>query len=343
MDWKKEVKLSDLFKRGEKAQEPAEPKEEKPREEKPARERTMLSFRRGPKEAKPAEETTPREEKPARERTKLSFRRGPKEEKPREEKPARERTKLSFRRGPKDAKPAEDAKARREAKRSKKRGKAVGVVTGVPLMRALNLLPKDDPRQASKRPASTAQLVLPVVAVVAFASLASYFLILNARVSAKEHTKDELRTELAALDLPSSEPKPEEQEVDPKLGEELDKRTAALKTALGARVAWDRLLREFSLVLPEDVWLKSLTATGAAKPADPAAPPQPGAVAPMSTFNITGYTHDQEGVARLLARLSVLPELSSVSLLSSTSTMIGKREVVEFTISAVVKTAGAPA
>src|SRR5207237_2883524 len=38
-------------------------------------------------------------------------------------------------------------------------------------------------------------------------------------------------------------------------------RVTALNAALSKRIAWDRVLREFALVLPDDVWLLSLSAT----------------------------------------------------------------------------------
>ena len=40
-----------------------------------------------------------------------------------------------------------------------------------------------------------------------------------------------------------------------------EQRSLALDSALGKRVAWDRILRRFALVLPDDVWLTSLQGT----------------------------------------------------------------------------------
>src|SRR5207302_1216483 len=41
---------------------------------------------------------------------------------------------------------------------------------------------------------------------------------------------------------------------------ERDQRVAALAAALSQRVAWDRILRQISSILPEDVWLTSIDA-----------------------------------------------------------------------------------
>ena len=91
-----------------------------------------------------------------------------------------------------------------------------------------------------------------------------------------------------------------------------------LGTALGNRIAWDRVLREVSLVLPEDVWLETMSTNGP-DPAAAATPPPPGqALSPGGAFSITGYTYSHDGVARLLARLSVIPHLEDVKLGSST-------------------------
>ena len=99
---------------------------------------------------------------------------------------------------------------------------------------------------------------------------------------------------------------------------EKDARLTVLGTALGNRIAWDRVLREVSLVLPEDVWLETMSTNGP-DPAAAATPPPPGQTPapPVGAFSITGYTYSHDGVARLLARLSVIPHLEDVKLGSS--------------------------
>jgi len=107
-----------------------------------------------------------------------------------------------------------------------------------------------------------------------------------------------------------------------------------VSTALGARLAWDRILREFSLVLPDDVWLTTLNMTTP----DPAA-----AVtgAPASNFSISGYTYSHDSVARLLARLALVPELTGVTLANSAYQgepgSAGDAGAVQFSIQAGIK------
>jgi Tfp pilus assembly protein PilN len=288
MDMKKEIKLSDLFKRGPKKDDAAAPEVDAPvKEPKPSR------FKRG--------KTSDGE---------------PKQKKPKAEK------------GPKEP-------------RRKRSSKGAAVVPQVPLMRAFNLMPSQDERAMgdSRRP-SAPQLGIAVAGLVILALMASMFLIANARTADKQQTLNELKTQLADLNVAAVEPIP--QGPDALLVQERDQRTGALSTALGSRVAWDRFMRNLSLVLPDDVWLAALDAHSApladatAGPVDPNAAPTS-----ESAVEITGYTRKQESVAQLLSRLGVLPEVASVKLGSATATKIGDEAVIQFIISATLKPAGA--
>lgn len=231
---------------------------------------------------------------------------------------------------------ADDRPARKAEATKRPRGrreKTAAAVPQIPLMRAFDLLPREDAREVRRRRPSTAQLVLAVVGLVLVAALGSLFLLENARVADKERTRDDLKAQLAAKNVPAAEPETQAVGADPALADERNRRTTAVASALATRVAWDRILRELALVLPDDVWLTSMSsATGAtAAASDPSAP------SPTTSLQLNGYTRAQEGVARLLARMSVLPELEAVQLVSSTTVELGKEKVVEFTISATVK------
>ena len=125
---------------------------------------------------------------------------------------------LSFSRKSKEPKAPKEPKADRKARGNEEpRGRAAKRATAlpqIPLMRAFNLLPKDDPREGSERRANPAKLVLAVVALVALAGLGAYFLLLNARVAGKTATRDELKTRLAAANIPAERPQ-QEDEIDP--------------------------------------------------------------------------------------------------------------------------------
>ena len=193
-------------------------------------------------------------------------------------------------------------------------------------MRAVNLLPRDDKRRRQPG-AVTLTAVLGSVLVVAL--LAGLFLMTSSSASDKQAEVDALRAELAAIP-----PAPEAPVDSSGLETQKSERVTLLGKALAARIAWDRVLREISLVLPEDIWLESLTANAP----DPNFVPAPGKTdAPTGGFSITGYSYSHDGVARLLARLSVLPELDRPALGTSAIDTSKGRGVVKFTISASLK------
>jgi len=198
-------------------------------------------------------------------------------------------------------------------------------------MRAVNLLPaKKDTRDARRQP-NVVALGGVVAAVAVTALMAMWFLNASGAVTERQSEVDTLRAELSAIPAP----KPRDAGGDA-LATEKSGRLAALSAALGGRVAWDRLFREISLVTPDDVWFTSLQASApAAAAADGSAPATPGA------FSIAGRTYSHDAVARLLSRLSIVPHLDDVKLEKSILGKADGRTVVEFTISAVVRSPGA--
>jgi Tfp pilus assembly protein PilN len=119
-----------------------------------------------------------------------------------------------------------------------------------------------------------------------------------------------------------------------------EQRSLALASALGKRVAWDRVLRRFALVLPGDVWLTSLTGTVPLDPtATSTAPTTTGSSlpAPATELSIQGSTYSQASVARLLERLSVVPDLQNVQLQNSASAPVSGQKVINFTIVADIR------
>jgi Tfp pilus assembly protein PilN len=203
-------------------------------------------------------------------------------------------------------------------------------------MRAVNLLPRDERRRKT-----TAEQLPLIVGVAAFAvvllALAGGYLWTSSAVSKKEAAREAAKRELAGIPAPPPPPSP----VEAALPGEQRARISAVSSALSKRVAWDRVLRELSLVLPEDVWLTSLAAKSPSSPASaaPAAPAAPGA--PPTGLTINGYTYSHAGVARLLSRLLVVPDLENVQLQSSTLSRVGTQRIVAFTILADVKAPGA--
>jgi Tfp pilus assembly protein PilN len=193
-------------------------------------------------------------------------------------------------------------------------------------VRAVNLLPKKETRERRSAP-NVAALGGVVAAVAVTAVFCAWFLTASSKVTEKQSELDGLRTELAATPAP----KPRDTRGD---GLEAEKagRLVAVATALNSRVAWDRVLREISLITPDDVWLTSLQASAPATGAA-TAPTTPSGGA----FAMTGRTYSHDAVARLLARLALVPNLTSVKLEKSTLNKVEGRDVVEFTIAALVR------
>jgi Tfp pilus assembly protein PilN len=203
-------------------------------------------------------------------------------------------------------------------------------------MRAVNLLPRDE--RAKRTPAENAPIYvgLGLLLVVSIA-LSVMFLGASSSVTDKRNALGDAKARLAVLPpLPKAKTA-----VEAGLAGEQKARVAAVTSALSRRVSWDRVLREFATVLPDDVWLTSLSAKAPASPAS-AAPPAPVAPSAAPTgFTINGYTYSQDGVARLLSRLSVLPDLHNVQLQTSSLSKVGRQHVVQFVILADVTPPGA--
>jgi Tfp pilus assembly protein PilN len=210
-------------------------------------------------------------------------------------------------------------------------------------VRAVNLLPRE-PTLGRKRLSVVAQLAIGAPFVVA-GLLAAGYLLASSSVNERKTTLDAARAELAALPPPIEQPRANLQ-----LALLRDQRVAALATALQSRLAWDRILREISAVLPGDVWLTNLSGNGIAPQPAPTtttptgatgatgAPP-PAVPAPTAgPLTFAGYTYSQEGVARLLSRLAVIPALQDVKLVSSTRSSVSGRFVFSFSITASVRT-----
>jgi Tfp pilus assembly protein PilN len=164
-------------------------------------------------------------------------------------------------------------------------------------MRAVNLLPRDAGRQRRVTQQNLPVVVGAGLGVVVTGALALTFLSAASSVKSAQQQLDDVTAQLAATPKPASPtPAPNAQ-----LAGEQSARVTAVSTALGGRVAWDRILREFSLVLPDDVWVSSL------------------GLSPDNGLTISGTTYSHESVARLLSRLALIPELSDIVLSSSTA------------------------
>jgi Tfp pilus assembly protein PilN len=199
-------------------------------------------------------------------------------------------------------------------------------------VRAVNLLPRDHGQRTIKKE-SLPVLVGACSAVLVLAVLGAMFMMGSGKIAAQQRKLDDLNRRFQALPPPPPGPTAAEQA----LAGEQSARVTALSAALASRVSWDRVFREFSLVLPDDVWLTELSAKSPISPATNAS--SSSGTGTPSEFTITGRTYSHDGVARLLSRLQVVPDLTNVQLVSSTLAKVGNQDVVEFSIAADIKSA----
>jgi Tfp pilus assembly protein PilN len=195
-------------------------------------------------------------------------------------------------------------------------------------MRSVNLLPRDE--QGAKLTGKRTPLLVGVGGIAAVTAAA---FILGHSASGALGGK---RAELASMEASIARIPPSQQPAAPsgEVVQERTDRTTALSAALSTRIAFDQLLRQIALVLPADAWLTGLKATapttlapagGAAVPGSSGSssgsttpPPSSSPQSPLTQeVTIEGATYSQASVARVLARLAVVPTLADVQLTSS--------------------------
>jgi Tfp pilus assembly protein PilN len=198
-------------------------------------------------------------------------------------------------------------------------------------MRAVNLLPRQHVEQKRERPSAVA-LGAAIGGAAVLLALVGGFLLVNRSVNRQRQALADARAVLAAT--PAHNMSAKTQSFRAKLLSQREQRSLALAAAIGKRVTWDRVLRRVALVMPGDVWLQSLSGSVPLDSAlTPATTTTPSALPPLpSALTIQGYTYSQDGVARLMERLEVVPDLKNVQLQTSQSTQVGNQTVINFTI-----------
>lgn len=226
-------------------------------------------------------------------------------------------------------------------------------------MRAVNLLPRDEKRA---RLEGTRTPLLVVAGGVAAVTTAAVLLVVSTSGTADQRRAELAEVEAATVRLPK-EPDPAVSQ--DALLQERTNRIAALSAALSTRVSFDRLLREISLVLPEDAWLTGFRAATSASlsttTGSPGTPTPPPSSSGLDGVTMQGATYSHDSVARVFARLTTVPSLENIRLTASArvelqpaqssaaggqtakSTKKSKQKaVVTFTITASLRTGDSP-
>src|SRR4029077_19860016 len=205
----------------------------------------------------------------------------------------------------------------------------------------VNLLPREHVEQ-KREPLNVVALVAGIGGAVVLLVLVGGFLLANRSVDRQRQALTSAKAVLAAT--PVHQVSAQTQAFRSDVLNQREQRSLALEAALGKRVSWDRILRRMALVLPNDVWLTTVTGsvplspsatavlgTSATPSTTPTTTPTAFPAAPTA-LTIAGTTYSQAGVARLLERLEVLPDLKNVQLQQSQAAVVGTQRVINFTI-----------
>lgn len=191
-------------------------------------------------------------------------------------------------------------------------------------MRAVNLLPAE--RRGSRRSSHTTFLTAEplLTAAVGLAVIVVAALVLvghsaGSQVAARQARVSQLDGQIAKL---GQQQKPASQTSS------IATRQLTVSTVASQRTAWDTFLWSVSKVIPEDVWVFSMSAQQANSTSTTASTSSP------SGFTLTGYTYSQPSVARLMRRLALVPWLSGVSLVTSSKSELSNHTVYQFTVGA---------
>ena len=205
-------------------------------------------------------------------------------------------------------------------------------------MRAVNLLPREHERRNGGRRVDPLVAGGAALSVVVLAALGGGFALEHSHASSERQKLATARAELARLQAQSRQGSGARTPTLPTpvvTQQQLPWQTA-LTSALATRVAWDDVLAQLGRVVPSNVTVSTVT-LGAGAASGGTAPP-PGAA---GTLSVGGSAFSESGVAQLLARLGLVPDLSAIALTSSTTD--AKSGVVSFTITAQVGTPTPPA
>ena len=201
-------------------------------------------------------------------------------------------------------------------------------------MRAVNLLPRQQVQQTRERP-NALVLLAAIGGGAVLLALVAGTLVANRSVDREKQALASARAVLAVT--PDHQLSAQTQSFRQQVLTQREQRSLALASALGKRVSWDRVLRRFALVLPDDVWLNSVTGNVPLDPEPATAATSTALPTAATELTIQGYTYSQASVARLLERLSVVPDFTDAQLKSSQSTTVSNQKVISFTIVANIR------
>lgn len=202
-------------------------------------------------------------------------------------------------------------------------------------MRAVNLLPRENERRQGGRRVDPLVAGGAALSVVVLAALGGGFALEHSHAASERQKLAAARSELARLQAESRQGSGARTPTlpTPVVTQQQLPWEAALTSALATRVAWDDVLAQLARVVPSNVTVSTVSlgsGSGTGATASTTAPP-PGSA---GSLTLGGSAFSESGVAQLIARLGLVPDLSAIALTSSTADP--KSGVVTFTITAQV-------
>ncbi len=177
-------------------------------------------------------------------------------------------------------------------------------------MRPVNLIPAEE-RQGEQSPTRAGPLAYLVVGALVVILLAAAALVLSS------NQISERRSELTDLREQAAVARAHARSFDAysRFHDVRYQRSLTVASLADSRFDWERVVRELSLVLPPDVWLSNLTATGTpAVTIDNDAGVPTRATVPGPALQLIGCAPGQEAVARFVASLHEIDGVSRVGL-----------------------------
>jgi Tfp pilus assembly protein PilN len=182
-------------------------------------------------------------------------------------------------------------------------------------MKAVNLIPNEQRRaQGSGAQAGSSYIVIGVL-VTLLAMVAGYVLTSN------KVTKNKNDAAAAKAEADSLEAEIAQRGAFTNFSQIKETRLASVSGVAETRFDWERLMREFSRVMPSGSWLQTTDAsvTGEVAGAEASTPVAGAVVAPQPKVNLVGCTPDQSDVAGMMVRLRQLHRVSDVELNQSST------------------------
>lgn len=180
-------------------------------------------------------------------------------------------------------------------------------------MRPINLIPKEERRDAggAMRGGPLAYIVLG--ALVAALVAVTVLVVTNSQISTSKSEITTLNAEISKAQAEAAESAAYTQ-----FHLTSEQRATTVSNLANSRFDWERVMRQLSLVMPSDVWLTNLTAT-----VKPGVPVNGGASVALRqsvagpALQIEGCATGQESVARFLSALKEIEGVTRVGIQSS--------------------------